>query len=422
MRVLILSQYFWPESFRINEVAQSLSEAGCAVTVLTGQPNYPDGRIFPGYRMLGVGREEVAACTVYRVPLAPRGRGGALRLAVNYVSFVVSASVIGSWLLRRQRFDVILVYGISPILQAIPGIVLRRVTAAALVPWVQDLWPQSLQATGFVRSPRLLRMVERVVRWIYRRSDLLLVQSRGFVPIVSAMCGGTPVEYHPNPGESAFHDPQSAAAPALRLKPGFNVVFAGNLGTAQALDTVVSAAQLLANDGDVHFVLIGSGSRSEWLQAEVQRRGLGNVEFPGRYAPADMPAILAQASVLLVTLARSPVMSQTIPSKIQAYLAAGRPLIAALDGEGAAVVAEAGAGLTCPAEDGSALADAIRRMRSATPQERHEMGERGRLYYQQHFEPSALALQLMRKLASIAESRNSIDRKRLSGRGGQANG
>jgi glycosyltransferase involved in cell wall biosynthesis len=404
MRVLILSQYFWPESFRINEVAQSLREAGCDVTVLTGQPNYPDGTVYSGYRAFSTVREEFAGCTVYRVPLAPRGRASAIRLVANYLSFVAGASLIGPWLLRGQRFDVIFVYGISPILQAIPGLVLRRTTGGALVPWVQDLWPQSLEVTGFVRNPRLLRVVGSIVRWIYRRSDLLLVQSRGFIPFVKSVCGGTPVEYHPNPGERAF-EIQFSSVSGLVLDSGFNVVFAGNLGTAQALDTILSAAQILHGDDRVRFVLIGSGSRSEWLKQEVSRLGLRNVQLPGYFPPQQMPNILAQASVLLVSLVRSPIMSQTIPSKIQAYLAAGRPIIAALDGEGADVVAEASAGVTCPAEDSAALAEGVRKMLSTSDEARERMGQSGRQYYERHFKPSTLARRLVQRFASLVTER-----------------
>lgn len=396
MRVLILSQYFWPESFRINEVAQSLREAGCEVSVLTGQPNYPDGVVYEGYRALAMGQEVVAGCSVYRIPLAPRGRATTFRLIANYLSFVIGASLLGPWILRGQRFDVIFVYAISPILQAIPGIVLRRTTGGALIPWVQDLWPQSLEVTGFVRNPFLLRIVGGVVRWIYRRSDLLLVQSRGFVPLVQSMSGKTPVEYHPNPGELAFQA-QPAGAPALELEPGFNVVFAGNLGTAQALDTVLAAASLLKDEARVRFVLIGSGSRGELLRQEVRRLGLHNVQLPGRFPPRQMPDILAQASVLLVSLVRSPTMSQTVPSKIQAYLAAGRPIIAALDGEGASVVTEAGAGVTCPAEDAAALAEAVRKLQALSLDELDLMGKSGRDYYERHFEPGALSRRLVQR-------------------------
>src|SRR5688572_14584683 len=187
MKILILSQHFWPETFRINEIAHSLCDVGCEVTVLTGQPNYPDGVVFPGYRAFAAGLEDFDGVPVYRVPLAPRRHAGALRLVVNYLSFLASASVAGPWLLRGKPFDVIFVYGTSPILQVIPALVLRAFKRSAVVTWVQDLWPQSLQVTGYVRSPRLLALVAGVVRWLYRRSDLLLVQSRGFLPSVAPM-------------------------------------------------------------------------------------------------------------------------------------------------------------------------------------------------------------------------------------------
>ena len=353
MKVLIVSQYFWPESFRINEVAVSLREAGCEVIVLTGQPNYPEGVIRPGYSILSARTEQYDGLLVHRVPLVPRGRGSGFRLALNYLSFVLFASVVGPWLVRGRAVDVVFVHGMSPILQAIPGIWLARLKKAKVVTWVQDLWPESLSVTGFVRNERLLAAVSRVVRWIYRHNDLLLVQSRAFVSPVRAMAGATPVEYHPNPGERAFRNPGEVSRPALRLSPGFNIVFAGNLGIVQSLGTILDVAELLSDLPDVCFVLVGSGSRDEWLSSELSRRRLGNVQLAGRFPPDAMPGILSQASALLVTLVRDPIMAQTIPSKVQAYLAAGKPILAALDGEGAEVVREATAGIACDAEDAS---------------------------------------------------------------------
>ena len=397
MKVLVFSQHYWPESFRINEVVVSLRHAGCDISVLTGQPNYPDGMIFDGYRAGAIGRERHAAgYEIYRVPLVPRGRGGALRLAMNYLSFMASACALGPWLLRGQRFDIVFVYGTSPILQAIAAIVLKRLKGAALVTWVQDLWPQALEVTGSVRNRRVLGAVASVVRWIYRRSDLLLVQSGASMAEVQSMAGGTRVAYHPNPGELAFGAaPAVTDGPTLQLDPGFNIVFAGNLGTVQALDTLIDAAESLRAHRDLRLVLIGSGSRSEWLRQEIARRGLDNVQLAGRFAPQAMPAIMAQASVLLVSLAHGPTLNQTVPSKVQAYLAAGRPIIASLDGEGARVVEEAGAGITCPAENAEGLARAILRLKAAPSEELQAMGAAGRRYYEQHFEPAALAGRLM---------------------------
>lgn len=401
MKVLVLSQYFWPETFRITEVAKSLHDLGCEVTVLTGQPNYPEGVLFPGYSAASVGIQIHDGLTIHRVPLMPRGRGSAMRLVLNYLSFIVSAAVFGPWLLRGNRVDVILVYTPSPILQVIPAVCLKWIKGAKLVTWVQDLWPESLSATGFVRNQKILGAVAAVVRWIYRRNDLLLVQSQAFVDPVMRMASGTPVAYHPNPGELAFSKHDMNPASPLELELGFNVVFAGNLGTVQALDTVLAAAELLRDEQDVRFVLVGSGSRSEWLQQEVQRLGLTNVKLPGRFPPTDMPSILAQASAVLVTLVKDPVISQTVPSKVQAYLAAGKPIIASLDGEGARVVTESGAGVACPAENARALADAVLHLRDALPQDLQKMAQRGLDYYKQHFEPTFLAKRLAKILSDV---------------------
>jgi glycosyltransferase involved in cell wall biosynthesis len=373
--------------------------------VLTGQPNYPDGKVYPGYAAWRMNRAEYKGCPVFRIPLLPRGRATGLRLALNYLSFVVSGILAGPWQLRRRGFDVIFVYGISPITQAIPAAWLSWLKGAALVTWVQDLWPQSLEVTRHVRSRPLLALVDRMVRWIYRRCDLLLVQSEGFIPQVRPMSGGTPVEYHPNPGELAFSSPAAPGTPALTLEPGFNVVFAGNLGTVQALDTVLAAAALLADLPEVRIVLIGSGSRRDWVQSEVSRLGLTNVQLAGRFAPEQMPAILAQASALLVSLARSAIMSQTIPSKVQAYLAAGRAIIASLDGEGARVIEQAAAGVSCPAEDAAALAGAIRQLSQAPAVRLEQLGRNGRSYYEQNFDPTLLAGRLERRFVALAGGR-----------------
>lgn len=402
MRILVLSQYYWPESFRITEVVESLRRVGCHITVLTGQPNYPQGEVFAGYGAGGFGAQQhEAGYSIYRVPLVPRGRAGALGLVANYLSFVLSASLLGPWLLRKQHFDVVFVYAPSPIIQAIPAVWLAFIKRAKLVTWVQDLWPQSLEATGFVRNRRVLAMVAVLVRWIYRRCDLLLVQSQAFISPVKAMAGKTPVQYHPNPGELAFGEAGSSGPSAFVLEPGFNVVFAGNLGTVQALGNVLDAAELLLPHADVRIVLVGSGSRCEWLQQEVIRRQLGNVQLAGRFAPDAMPGILAQASALLVSLVRSPIMSQTVPSKVQAYLAAGKPIIASLDGEGARVLEESGAGVSCPAEDAVALAQAVLRLRARPSEELQRMGEAGLVYYNQHFDPAVLATLLAQLFSEV---------------------
>lgn len=394
MRVLVFSQHFWPESFAINAVARQLREAGCEVVVLTGQPNYPEGHVFEGYQAWRLGRETGPDGDILRVPLVPRGRGGAFRLVLNYLSFILSASLLGPWLLRGRRIDVVFVYGTSPILQALAAAVLARLKGAAHVIWVQDLWPDSLSLTGYVKSPTLLQAVGRVVRFIYRRADLLLAQSRGFVAPIRALAGDTPIEVHPNPGRE--HQPIPPGPARLRLSPGFNIVFAGNLGTVQALPTVLEAARLLGPDSGIRWVLVGSGARAAWLAEQVKATGLqACVQLPGRFDPADMPALYAQADVLLVSLDGGEALSRTVPSKLQDYFSAGRPVLASLDGEGAEWVRESGAGLATPANDAQALATAAVQLRDMGSDARARMGAAGRRCFEHHFAPAMLAQRLV---------------------------
>jgi glycosyltransferase involved in cell wall biosynthesis len=405
MRVLVISQYFWPEIFRINDVVKTLSEKGIEVEVLTGKPNYPRGKIFSGYRAWGFEREIHQCINIHRIPLLARGSGG-WRLALNYLSFVLSGLMFAPWMQRKNKFDVIFIYAPSPILQAIPGIFLGWLKGCPVVLWVQDLWPESLSATGYVQNRAVLKLVEQVVRFIYRHSDLLLVQSRAFEETLRALAIGTPIVYYPNSVDDSFAVPAKGELPIVAgLDEGFSVMFAGNIGVAQGVEVIVEASSLLEEYVDIHFVVFGEGSRWEWMKEEIRRRKLHNVHLPGRFPIETMPGFMQKAAVLLVTLADHEIFRATIPSKVQAYLAAGRPILACLNGEGADLIVEADAGLAVPAEDGRALAAAILRIYCMPPEERQAMGDRGRLYYKQHFDHDMLVDQLIGHLRSACDQK-----------------
>lgn len=400
MRALVLSQYYWPESFRINDVVKSLSEKGVEVEVLSGKPNYPRGKVFDGYKAWGCQRERHQGIDIHRIPLVARGRGG-LRLALNYLSFVISGILFAPWLLRGKSFDVIFVYAPSPILQAIPAIFLGWLKGCPVVLWVQDLWPESLSATGHVSNKLVLGLVERVVHFIYRHVDLLLVQSNGFVDPVSALASGTPVKYYPNSVDESFAAPPTEPVPDLPgLGSGFSIMFAGNIGTAQGVEVIIEAATLLKQYNEIQFIVLGDGSRRDWMVQEARNRNLSNLHLPGRLPVETMPGVMQKASVLLVSLTDQDIFKLTIPSKIQAYLAAGRPILACLNGEGASLVAVSGAGLAVPAGDGKSLAEAILQMYGLSPHERESMGANGRLYYQKYFLHNMLVDRLIDLLQS----------------------
>jgi len=408
MKVLVVSQYFWPENFRINEVVGSLVEKGVEVDVLTGKPNYPEGDIFSGYRAWGCVNESWSGATVFRVPLFPRGARSPLRLAFNYFSFVVAGLVFGPWLLRKRRYDVVFVYGLSPILLAIPAVFLAWVKRRKLIVWVQDLWPESLSATGYVRNRNALRVVEWVVRWIYRHTDLLLVQSRAFVAPVSALAPGKPVRYYPNSVDATFAElpsPNVVLPEVPAMEEGFPVVFAGNVGVGQAVEVIVEAAELLKDVPHIRFVVFGQGSRWEWMREQVQARGLTNLHLPGRFPADTMPGLMQKAGALLVTLADEPIFALTVPNKVQAYLAAGRPILACLNGEGARLVAEdAEAGLSVPAQDGKALAAAVLQLYQMPAEDRARLGGNGRRYFKAHFDHDKLVEELMAHLGATSKS------------------
>lgn len=397
MHLLIVTQYFWPEEFRINDLAQGLIERGHQVTVYTGKPNYPGGRFFDGYGFFGRAREQYGRASVRRVPLIPRGRGGSVRLAINYLSFALFASVLAP-LRCRGRYDAILVYEPSPITVGLPALVLRLITGAPVLFWVQDLWPESLEATGAVRKRWVLALFGRLTRFIYRGCDRILVQSLAFVEPTCRM--GVPkerIDYFPNSAE-AYYQPVELAADAperAELPEGFRVMFAGNIGAAQDFETILAAAKLLSTEPSIHWIVLGDGRMADWVRSEVARRGLGaQVHLMGRRPANTMPRWFATADAMLVTLRREPIFSYTIPAKVQSYMACAKPIVAALDGEGARVIAESGAGRAGAAQDPVALAESIRALARMPREERRAMGLAGRRYFEQHFERELLLTRL----------------------------
>ncbi|MDZ4101085.1 MAG: glycosyltransferase family 4 protein [Hydrogenophaga sp.] len=409
MRILLVTQYFWPESFPINDLARLLREHGLDVTVLTGKPNYPSGRLFPGYRATGRMREIFGGIPVLRVPLIPRGQSSRLGLVLNYLSFIVSAGTLGRGMLRGQPpFDVVFVYAPSPLLQALAAVRLARLLEVPLVVWVQDLWPESLPATGYVKNALLLRLVTLAVKRIYRACDRILVQSRAFVAPVAALTDQPDkVRYYPNLYQPNVKSAPSAAAAELaeRLRLQFSVVFAGNLGTAQALDTVIEAARRLRPHRHVQIVLVGSGSLSPWLARQREMYQLDNLVLVGRFEASDMPTIFDAASALLVTLSADQSFALTVPSKVQAYLAAGRPIVASLDGEAARIIDESGAGFCSIAGNAEALAETILRMTNTSRQERETMGQRGRIFFDRNFASDHLVRELETHLIEVVLAR-----------------
>jgi colanic acid biosynthesis glycosyl transferase WcaI len=392
VKILIVSQYFWPENFRINDLTQELVQRGHSVTVLTGIPNYPSGSVFDAYLQNPKGFRNYCGARVLRAPMLARGRG-AVRLFLNYISFAVSAGLAGLWRLRGQQVDVIFVFEPSPVTVGLPAIFLGRIKHAPVVFWALDLWPETLAAMGVVRSPRLLGWVGSLVRFIYERCTLVLGQSRGFMGSIAKYCSNAKkIRYFPSWAEEIFNQPDLVSAPEVPVLEGaFNVLFAGNLGEAQDLPAILDAAERLKYNTTIRWIVVGDGRKSDWLRTEVGRRGLqDSVLLLGRFPVERMPSFYAHADALLVSLKKDPVFSMTIPGKVQSYLMAGVPLVGMLDGEGAKVISEANAGLVCAAGDAVGLATLVLEMSAMSAEQRHQLGVNGRVFAQREFGRSLL--------------------------------
>ncbi len=392
-----MSQYFWPENFRINDLALALKEKGNDVTVLTGMPNYPAGKVYDGYTWWSKRRDNMDSIPIVRVPLFARRESKGWQLALNYLSFVFFACLLAPWMLRKQSFDVVFAVNYSPVTVGIPSIMMAKLKSAKHFFWVQDLWPESLVATGAIKSPKVLATVRRLVRWIYNHCDYILVQSKSFVaPVVAAGAEEEKIHYFPNWAEALYQPitlPSDAKEREEVPSDGFVAMFAGNLGSAQSLETIVGAAKQL-KDENIYWVFLGDGRRREWLEKEVSDQGLTKVKVLGRKAMETMPAYFALADVMLVTLRDDPVMATTIPGKVQSYLACGKPIIGALNGSGQTVIQESGAGYCVDSGDEHGFAQYVLEMSKLSAEERSQMGQAARDYYLAHFDREYLVQKL----------------------------
>ncbi len=406
MRVWMLTQWFDPEpTFKGMLFARELQRRGHEVEVITGFPNYPGGTVYDGYRVRAYQREVVDGIVVHRVPLYPSHDSSAVRRLANYASFAVSSALK---MLSGRRPDVVYVYH-PPGTVALPAAVARLVRGVPFVYDVQDLWPDTLSATGMLPEGGVLGAVGRVMDLTYRLAAHVVVLSPGFRDRMVARGVPAPkvsvIENWCDESQIALPD-RAAARSSLGLDGTFAVVFAGTMGSAQALDTVLDAARLLRDEPDVRFVMVGAGIEVERLRARVDAEQLGNVHFLPRRPVSEIGEVLSAADALLVHLRDDPLFSITIPSKTQAYLHAGRPVLMGVRGDAAALVEAAGAGMAFAPQQAPALADAVRRLRDLPQVEREEMGRRGARYYAEHLSLEVGAERFATVLEDAARTRH----------------
>ena len=377
MRILILTQWCDPEpTIKGLQFARALRSLGHDVEVLTGFPNYPGGKLYPGFRVRPFQRETVDGISVLRVALYPSHDRSGVRRAANYISFGLSATI---GVLAVRKPDVAYVYH-PPATIALPALALNALRGVPFVYDIQDLWPETLAATGMLSNRFVLGLLGVFLKLVYARAAAVVVLSDGFkARLIGRGVPARKITVIPN---WTFETPIAPSAAADRdPEAHFEILFAGNMGKAQALETVLAAARILADRAPrARFVFLGGGIETASLRTLAE--GLANVTFRERIDPYRMDQALANADALLVHLKDDPLFEITIPSKTQAYLRAGRPILMGVRGDAARMVAEAGAGFAFAPENPEALADRVVDLMAMSPEDRRRMGAAGLAYYQ----------------------------------------
>lgn len=398
-RILIISQYFYPENFKSNDIAFELVKRGYEVSVLTGIPNYPEGKFFDKYGIFKNTKQNIQGVKVHRAFLIPRKNGKGLWLILNYISWAICASFKAINLSLKYKYDSIIVHEPSPITQGIPAIIVKKIQKIPIYFWVLDLWPESLTSSGNIRNKTVLSLTLNLVQFIYNRSDKILVSSKGFrKSILEKGDYDEKIIYFPNWAEEVFVNNNSKIE-VPQLPEGFNIMFAGNIGESQDLENILNAA-LLLKDENINFIFIGDGRKRVWADYFVKTNNLDKVYIWGRYPLDSMPAFFRQADLMLVSLKDESIFNLTVPAKIQAYMMAGKAIIAMLNGDGADIISDANCGKAVNAGDYKMLAKEIRFLKSKTKSELNAYGMRGQLYYEKNFKKE----KCIENLCNILES------------------
>ena len=386
MRILLVTQYFYPEVFKSNDLAFELAKRGHHVDALVGIPNYPEGKYFEGYGIFKKRHEVVNGVNVYRVFQTPRGKGG-WRLPVNYFTFVIFGCLrVLFQFAWRKKYDCILGHEPSPIFQAYPALLLRKLRKTPFYYWIMDLWPDAMKSGGGVKNEKVLNYVDKLVKGIYKRTDKILITSERFrEPIAAKGDFADKIIYFPNWSDDILQMDDSYEIP--QLPEGFKIMIAGNLGKSQNLEAVTEVMLGLKDVPDVKWMFVGGGSRREWLEQFIKDNGLEDrAVCLGQYPFKAMPAFYKQADAMLVTLrAGFPHLEAVVPARLQSYMSAGRPVLAMIGCGGADIIEESQCGYTVPAGDSKALIDVIKEKVLTDRDTFEKLGQNGRDYYQEHF-------------------------------------
>lgn len=393
MKILVVSQYFWPEEFRINDICKGLIEEGHEVDVLTAIPNYPVGEYFEGFSFFKRGKKDYEGINIRRCFCVPRGKNNKLKLIFNYISFALS-SIFHIPFILKNKYDKVLVYQLSPITMAIPAIIIKKIKRIPMDMYILDLWPESLLSTVNIGSKKIKDIMFKFCKKIYKQADGIYITSKGFKKkLVSYGIEEEKITYLPQWAEDIYKDAVIEEDTELEnlCKDKFNILFAGNVGKAQSIDTIINAANICKENKSIQWIIVGDGSEKNICEQKVRDLNLKeNVIFLGRKPLQDMPKYYNVADALLVTLGNDELFKITVPAKVQSYMASGKPLLGAISGEGKGIIEESNCGLACEAEDYNKLAQLAQKMYEMNIEERKMLGENGIKYFKENFDREIL--------------------------------
>lgn len=400
--ILIVAQNFYPENFKSNDVAFELKRKGYDVTVLTGIPNYPQGKYYPGYGVFKRRIETVEGVKVYRCLQIPRGKKYTkFLLPLTYLSFMFFGSLWAVYLSLFKKFDSIFVHQVSPITQTLPAIIVKKLKRKPLILWVLDLWPDAFVSGSGMNNKTIISLIGKYVSFSYRNSDKIFISSKGFKNSVAERTGDkNKIQYFPNWAEDTFLEAEKYTIPSL--PNGFKIMIAGNLGVSQNLENVMYAALKLKNV-NVKWVILGDGSKKGWMENFVKKNELeGSVYIMGKYPLDTMPTFYEKADIMLLSLNNKyEDLKKVVPARLQSYLAAGKPVIGFIEGAAADLIEEARCGFTVNPDDVDGFVDLIQNKILQKYQDLSLIGSNGKAYFQTHFTKEKCINNLMEAIDTV---------------------
>lgn len=390
--ILVIAQYFYPEQFRINDICSEWVEKGYQVTVITGIPNYPQGKYYKGYGFFKKRKDNYKGVNVIRIPLIPRGKNS-IMLVLNYLSFVVSGYV---WkVFTKIKADYVFIFEVSPMTQALPGVWYAKKQNIPCYLYVQDLWPENVEIVTGIKNRRIIGAIEKMVDYIYKNSTFIFTTSKSFVKaIINRNVAEKKVKYWPQYAEDFYNPVGKNFKSGIPLDNKLNIVFTGNIGFAQGLDLLPKVAVILAKQGfsnKIRFNIVGEGRFKETLQKEIELNKIQDMfYFHGQKLPEEIPNILGDSDLAYLSFANEDLFNMTIPAKLQSYLACGIPILASAGGETKNIIKESESGFCTETGNEELLVESIKKYVSLSVEERKEMGKNARIYYEENFDKEQL--------------------------------